>query len=365
MTVGYKNNFLKYILKPTVLLIMVGFILPDLYSQEVGLKEDVHGITHVSVSHLVDSPQKLDIASLKVRLKGNTQSILGHYSIENKAVEFKPYWPLDKKLTYEVFWNDQLVKTIEPSDLIYKDKTEVLAIYPDVDSLPSNLLKVYIKFSNTMSEGQSSRYVTLLKNGIDTVHRAFLDLQPELWNRDKSILTLWMEPGRVKRDLGPNKMLGQALEVGQQYDLIISKRWKDASGLSLINDHVKKIKVAAADRDSPNINKWKIISPKSQTREKLYIEFDESMDFILANEVFNIMLDGKSIDGQVVVSSDGREWSFIPKGNWPAGEYSIKVDTKLEDMAGNNLNRLFDTDLKNDLKKRAGNKYETINFTIY
>ena len=41
----------------------------------------------------------------------------------------------------------------------------------------------------------------------------FLDLQPELWNAEGTVLTLWLDPGRIKRDLIPNKELGIPLKA--------------------------------------------------------------------------------------------------------------------------------------------------------
>ena len=55
-----------------------------------------------------------------------------------------------------------------------------------------------------MEEGRSTRYVVLVKEGVDTLKGTFLDLQPELWNDDATELTLWLDPGRIKLDLIPN-----------------------------------------------------------------------------------------------------------------------------------------------------------------
>ena len=65
-----------------------------------------------------------------------------------------------------------------------------------------------------MQEGQALENITVIKNGKDTIPSIFLDLQPELWNKERTILTLWLDPGRIKRDLQPNKKLGLPLELG-------------------------------------------------------------------------------------------------------------------------------------------------------
>jgi hypothetical protein len=36
---------------------------------------------------------------------------------------------------------------------------------------------------------------------------------------------------------------------------------------------------------------------------------------------------------------------FVPPVAWKRGTYILETESRLEDMAGNNLNRLFDVDL--------------------
>ena len=84
-----------------------------------------------------------------------------------------------------------------------------MAIYPTQDTVPENLLKIYLQFSKPMREGQALRHIELLKNNRDTLPGVFLDLQPELWNVDRTTLTVWLDPGRIKRDLQPNGPIGK------------------------------------------------------------------------------------------------------------------------------------------------------------
>ena len=44
------------------------------------------------------------------------------------------------------------------------------------------------------------------------------------------------------------------------------------------------------------------------------------------------------------------EWGirFHPEKKWPKGIYTLEVETKLEDSAGNNLLRPFDRDIMKD-----------------
>ena len=40
------------------------------------------------------------------------------------------------------------------------------------------------------------------------------------------------------------------------------------------------------------------------------------------------------------------EWIFEPDDHWNAANYYIQIEAILEDMAGNNLNSIFDVDLE-------------------
>jgi hypothetical protein len=42
------------------------------------------------------------------------------------------------------------------------------------------------------------------------------------------------------------------------------------------------------------------------------------------------------------VSSAETRWAFAPSSAWKRGGYTLRVDTELEDLAGNNLRKLFD-----------------------
>jgi hypothetical protein len=42
-----------------------------------------------------------------------------------------------------------------------------------------------------------------------------------------------------------------------------------------------------------------------------------------------------------------KQLNFIPNKPWSPGQYNLQVEARLEDLAGNNLNRLFDRDVTN------------------
>jgi len=50
------------------------------------------------------------------------------------------------------------------------------------------------------------------------------------------------------------------------------------------------------------------------------------------------------VSGQISLYKDESAWRFTPNQPWNESEYQIVVETRLEDLAGNNLNRPFDRD---------------------
>lgn len=367
MIVGCKPYQKKHLLRPTIIILMVGLIFSDAYGQlKVHTLSGEKGITAIEVVGVPNNDISQIQDSLQVRLAGKSQKVLGSYEIDGNLTRFKPHWALDKSLTFDVFWSNKLLKTIKPLGAQEVSDTEVINIYPDVDRLPANLLKLYIQFSAPMSEGQSAKYINLVKDGEDTVSRAFLNLSPELWNEDRTILTLWVEPGRVKRDLGPNRILGKALEVDDRFELVIDQAWEDVDGIPLKKAYVKNFQVIEDDRIKPRLENWVIRVPKVSSKESLVLQFNESLDYMLAQEVLTVKKGGAFVSGNLKVNSDGRSWSLTPYKEWESGDYIITVGTKLEDLAGNNLNRLFDVDLHaQDSKKRSTQSFYELTFKIH
>jgi hypothetical protein len=241
--------------------------------------------------------------------------------------------------------NDRLDELSVPA-LDAADKPALLAIYPSTDSLPDNLLKVYLRFSRPMRESQSARYVALLNADGDTLRNVFLDLQPELWNADRTMLTLWLDPGRIKRDLQPNKRLGAPLQVGSRYQLVVSPDWPDGLGATLGQAGRKSFRVIGRDSLSPDPARWSIRPPKPGTTQPLEVAFGEPLDYYLLTETLHVSRDdGPDLPGTWQIGQNEVQSQFRPNTNWTAGRYRLRVENRLEDLAGNNLNRPFDRDI--------------------
>ena len=152
-------------------------------------------------------------------------SIIGTYELWGDTLVFFPDFPFQPEMTYTAVFQKKNIYTFR----IPRNNTsppKIVAVYPSTDTLAENQLKFYLHFSQSMQEGHAYDFVKILDNNGKYLETPFVFLEPELWDNDRQRLTLWMDPGRIKRDLGPNQLSGTPLQAGNTYTLIIKKNWK-------------------------------------------------------------------------------------------------------------------------------------------
>ncbi|MBC7850360.1 MAG: hypothetical protein H7Y31_11520 [Chitinophagaceae bacterium] len=301
---------------------------------------------------LLSANDQPDIAKkLHVEIVGdsNQESILGSIDLSGDSIFFRPYIPFTKGDSYRVKFNNVVIAIVripEPTG----PAPEIVNIYPTNDTVPVNLLKLYIAFSIPMREGKWRDNIVLIKNGVDTVSDAFLDVDLELWNNEHTVLTIWFDPGRVKRGLQPNEKLGSPLHEKQKYELLVLKNLEDVDGRILRTGGSKRFFVNDRDSESPHVDDWLIRIPKSDTRTALHFSFGESLDAMLLENSISINYNEHGLAGVFEPINKERELRFIPEASWQVGEYEIIVDPILEDLAGNNMTRLFDNPIDSSKK---------------
>ena len=215
-----------------------------------------------------------------------------------------------------------------------------------------------------MGEQLSERFISVTNDLGDTLEKIFLPLQPELWNAKRDILTLWLDPGRIKRALGPNQTLGSPLKASQSYQINISAAWKDQNGYQMQHAFTKKYIAKEATRTKPDPHTWKINTPKPYSRDTLRIAFERPMDFVLSRECISVYRDNR-ISGEVNLQDDQRIWLFTPDEYWAPGSYQIKIESRMEDLAGNNLQRLFDEEISEQKQAQESQLDHRLEFQIY
>jgi hypothetical protein len=295
-----------------------------------------------------------------VSVDGSEFNVLGTIDVTNGETTFTPAVPFERGQTYKVTCAGKHYSFTIPTNPA-SSAPRLVASYPSCETVPENLLKIYLQFDQPMVEGKSSQYVVLWDETTrDTVRGAFLDLQPELWNEDQTVLTLWLDPGRIKRDLIPNKTLGAVLVKDHIYKLSVSPLWRSKDGIPLDSSYVRKFLTVGRDAGKPDVATWIVSASKSH----VMIDLHESLDWSLLGSVFTLRTGDEKIAVTISTNECERQISLIPVEMLQAGEYTIEVESRLEDLAGNNLNRLFETDVTDGDHLSDEKFFHTLTFVV-
>lgn len=289
--------------------------------------------------------------------------MLGAWEIEREAVRFRPRFPLVAGSTYTALVDVAALErtlgrgsasgsaTLSLAATMPRPGAEpaagpprVLAISPPGPTVPANLLRIYVSFSQPMHGRGIADHVELvdLATG-EPIDDAFVEVPDGLWSPDRRRLTLFVHPGRVKRGVGPNRTLGPVLREGGRYRLRVDGALEDALGRPLAAAVELDLLAGPADRASPDPGAWRVRLPESAAGP-LEVVFDEPLDAALASRLLQVVResDGAVLEGMKGVGEDGRTWSFRPRQDWAPGSYRIEIDPRIEDLAGNRLGRLFE-----------------------
>jgi hypothetical protein len=283
--------------------------------------------------------------------------MLGRVEVTNDGLAFHPRFPLVPGLSYRVRVNDTET-TIAIPKATTAPTTHVAQVYPTADELPANQLKFYLEFSAPMSVGDVYRHIHLMDEADHEVQRAFLQTAHELWDARRQRFTLILDPGRIKRGLRANLENGAPLREGGRYRLAIDAAWRDGDGYPLREPYEKTFRVVAADRTMPQPKAWRVIAPAAGTKDPLRVKFDEPLDRVLIEDVVV-----RNVDGDVEIAAGETEWLFRPKQRWSAGEFVVLVPARIEDRAGNNLQRLFDEEVMAAARDTATIDFVELPFT--
>jgi len=222
---------------------------------------------------------------------------------------------------------------------------KVVNIYPTADTLPENLLRLYIQFSHSMKAINNLENIKLIDEQGLEIKGAIFNNVYELWDAEQKQLTLILDPSRVKTGLVANKNLGRALEPNKRFQLLIEKA-EDIYGNQLTTPYSKNIYVSKEDREIPDIKNWKIITPESNTISPLEINFPQVLDRLsLFHRLRLLNENDEIISGEIEVVNQEKTWRFIPIEKWKKGIYTLQINSRLEDPCGNNINGLFDHEI--------------------
>ena len=301
--------------------------------------------------------------------------MLGSYGVQTDRLRFVPRFGLEPGVRYRAVFHPErlpgeggaqaaaVTGAFQAIRREVKPTTVVSAVFPSAEVLPENLLKFYLHFSAPMSGGHIYDHIHLRHQSGKEVELPFLEVDEELWNPAMTRLTLFIDPGRIKRGVTPLEEIGPALEQGKHYTLTIDRAWQDAAGNPMRETWQKSFAVGPPDREPPDPARWKIQPPRSETREPLVVVFPKPMDRALAQRLIRVALEsGEPVEGATELEDQERRWTFIPTGPWRRGSYRLLVPATIEDLAGNNIGKPFEVDLVEPVQRNL--TQSTVKLTV-
>ena len=294
---------------------------------------------------------------LAVRVgEGTALAIAGTYEVDGSVVRFTPMYGFDGGQTFSIAvdprripnanpneaWRQPMMQVLGVAAAAVAPSTTVRQVYPSGPELPENMLRFYIEFTGPMGRGSALEHIRLVDAEGQEVVDPFLPVEAEFWSPDRTRFTLFFDPGRVKKEIKPNRDMGRALIPARRYALVIGEEWRDGRGAPLKTSHRHEFTVVPAVERPLDPAAWTIEPPPVGTREPVTVRFPWLLDYGLLQRAITVRNGDVAVTGQVSVEQGERGWTFVPQQPWLPGTYSLDVLTALEDPAGNRIGRAFE-----------------------
>jgi len=310
----------------------------------------------------------------RVAVSADAPPMLGSVAVDNGVVSFTPAFPLDPGRQYAVTFDasqipgapaaSPLTATVGLPATATAPSTVVARVYPTGDTVPENVLRMYVEFSAPMGRKSGVEYLHLLDHNGNEIPGAVLPLDYEFWSPDHTRFTVFFDPGRVKQGILPNREMGRAFAPGQTVTLVVSPEWRDANGQPLKEEYRRTFRTTAADAQPLDPAQWRITAPAAGTRNPVTVTFPEPLDQGLLMRALGIRRDGATVTGDARVTTAETQWSFTPRDAWQSGTYHLLALDILEDLAGNQVGRAFEVDNFDTVDKDPDPKTVLLPFTV-
>jgi hypothetical protein len=273
-----------------------------------------------------------------------TPAVAGRYVVIDGGIRFVPAFPLEPGRRYYVQATTKTARLSSsvavPGIAAPAPTARVVGISPGGETLPENLLRLYVWFSAPMSRGPGLPHVTLIDERAGEVKDAFLPVDGGFWNHDFTRYTLFFDPGRVKEGI---LRTGRPLMAGRGYRIRIATTWRDAHGAPLLEPFERRFTVGPARTAALDMDTWRIAVPSAGTRDALVITAPAALDRAIALRAIGVnAADGSAIDGDASLDPTDTRWTLVPRQPWTAGAYRVVALDTLEDPAGNRIGRAFE-----------------------
>lgn len=288
-----------------------------------------------------------------IKVKGGSKAVLGSYRVDTNRIVFTPRFLPDVKVIYSITFSSQslfnrtginpeyhLELSEEVSFGIPTHEALGIQLSPFSKSLPENILRVYLHFTSPMGFQNPYDYIQLMDSANQIIENAFVEIPEGLWNGDRTRLTLLFHPGRVKRNVGPNRKLGPVFKTGGTYQLVVKDDLKDVNGNSLGDDWKMNFTITDPIRTKMSMEEWQLTTSCLDNCQ-LLLKTDRLVDMEMMERFLRIEDENEAaipfeikneID-QIAIHSDQFKLGI---------SYRLIVNPRLEDLCGNTFLNAFD-----------------------
>lgn len=244
------------------------------------------------------------------------------------------------KILQSILLSAACLCVVSPITVVFAEThlPEVAGFDPSSNLLPENLLRVHIRFTEPMREGEFSNYIEVVHTDTGKqIPLVFFDSFYELWNQDRTRLTLLVDPGRVKTGLTANADLGRAFIAGEQYSVNVKPGWLSMGGVAVEKEYSHGFIAIPQMRTAINPDNWNVYTQG----KSIHIDFHRVIDIHSLNaHMILVDAEGETITGQWWGLNNSKTAQFTYSGNNQPDR--IVVRNRFEDAAGNTVVAAFD-----------------------
>jgi len=322
---------------------------------------EIQGLSHADLASLSRANLTADEWATILRVmvqrsataSGDLPPMAGRYTAD-ASLRFWPSFPLDAGRTYEVRFDPSGVSRVGLANLSgitgtvsvpssgKTPSTVVSTVYPTSDVIPENELRMYIRFSAPMGQLGGREHIAFLDDSGTEIPGVVLPLDTDLWNADRTRYTVILDPGRVKREILPNRQMGRPLRDGENISIVVRRDWPDANGLPLAAEFKRRYRVGPSAEHALATKDWHIAAPSVGTRDPVTVTFPAPLDFGLLQRSLAVSRGVTPVPGDIQIAAGETKWDFVPRAEWERGPYVLTVQPSLEDLAGNRIGRAFE-----------------------
>lgn len=205
--------------------------------------------------------------------------------------------------------------------------TVAVEIHPAGSTIPENLLRIELRFREPQPIPFDARRVQLVDSAGIPLSNSLLDLA--LPDAEGRRITVLLDPGRVKTDVGPNLSAGRALQEGSTVRLMVASASPDERPV------FKQWTVTSIDAEVLRPELWHFRVPRARTHDALVVNMHQPISS--AGDRYIAVRDaaGLRVPGRISLEEGDTLWRFKPTRRWQLGSYALVTHPDLEDPAGN------------------------------